>query len=149
MLPLFTDDSVLPPRDYVLALQQVPNSLLVAAPGDLDRYAQWDVDWRRQLEQGLQQLARLQPQQQRHEGEEQHRVPRGKLLTGMPQPWEPESARFPGGDTKTAPRTATGSGTTRPSCVSANRWAGEECVAGPWRVAASERRGPCKRADSP
>jgi hypothetical protein len=48
-LPPFTDSGVLPPGDHVLTLTELAESMLVCGPGDLDRYPNWDADWRRTL----------------------------------------------------------------------------------------------------
>jgi hypothetical protein len=55
ILPPFTETGVLPPSDYVLTLEQLRDSLLVAGP---DQSPHWDALWRRQLVDNLEILVR-------------------------------------------------------------------------------------------
>jgi len=49
----FTADGLLPPGDYVLTLEELARSMLVAGPADKERYPNWDQAWRRQLVENL------------------------------------------------------------------------------------------------
>ena len=57
-LPPFTDDGLLPPRDYVLSLEDLAESLLVAGPAPTEKNWQWDTQWRKQLVENLGVLVR-------------------------------------------------------------------------------------------
>jgi hypothetical protein len=57
-LPLFTEDGLLPPGDYVLTLEELAQSRLVVGPDDIDRYPNWDVQWRGTLVANLSVLVR-------------------------------------------------------------------------------------------
>ena len=52
-LPEFTVEGVLPAGDYELTLEQLRQSVLVAGPGDVAAYPNWDVSWREHLVDNL------------------------------------------------------------------------------------------------
>lgn len=54
LLPAFTDEGLLPPGDYLLSLDELRRSLLVAGPDD---HPDWDAAWRMVLVDNLQTLA--------------------------------------------------------------------------------------------
>lgn len=49
----FTADGLLPTGDYVLALAELRESLLVHGPENKSAYPHWDIAWRRQLIENL------------------------------------------------------------------------------------------------
>jgi hypothetical protein len=53
LLPEFTKDGLLPPRDYPLTLEELGRSLLVIGPLDRARYPNWDAGWRGHLASNL------------------------------------------------------------------------------------------------
>ena len=57
-LPPFTTDGLLPPGEYLLALDELPDSPLVLGPGDPKIYPHWDARWRETLVANLAILVR-------------------------------------------------------------------------------------------
>lgn len=55
-LPAFTAEGVLPPGDYLLTLDELRSSMLVAGPGDSN--PAWDRAWRLQLVENLETMVR-------------------------------------------------------------------------------------------
>ncbi len=49
----FTNEGVLPPRDYPMTLEQLEESILVNGPANKDEASQWDARWRLQLVKNL------------------------------------------------------------------------------------------------
>lgn len=52
-LPQFTIEGLLPPGEFVLALQELEQSILVDGPDDRDAHPGWDGAWRRKLVENL------------------------------------------------------------------------------------------------
>lgn len=48
-LPAFTDDGLLPPGDYTLAIDELRTSMLVLGPGEPKDHVTWDAVWRERL----------------------------------------------------------------------------------------------------
>jgi hypothetical protein len=48
-LPAFTSDGLLPPGEYLLTLDELPQSTIVLGPGDPKLYPNWDARWREKL----------------------------------------------------------------------------------------------------
>ena len=57
-LPPFTTDGLLPPGEYLLALDELQESPLVLGPGDARLYPGWDARWRATLVANLAILVR-------------------------------------------------------------------------------------------
>jgi hypothetical protein len=57
-IPDFQKDGLLPPGDYEVSFAELRGSVLVAGPGDLKRYPNWDAPWRESLVSNLEILAR-------------------------------------------------------------------------------------------
>ncbi len=56
MVPVFTQDGLLPPGDYELTFAELRESLLVIGPGT--SYPNWDTEWRGALVDNLEVLAK-------------------------------------------------------------------------------------------
>jgi hypothetical protein len=57
-IPDFQKDGLLPPGDYEVSFAEIRGSVLVAGPGDWERYPNWDASWREALVGNLEILAR-------------------------------------------------------------------------------------------
>ncbi len=57
-LPPFTTDRLLPPGEYLLAMEELPQSPLVLGPGDPKLCPDWDAPWRETLVANLAILVR-------------------------------------------------------------------------------------------
>jgi hypothetical protein len=58
VLPSFTTDGLLPPGEYLLDLEELPQSPLVLGSGDPKLYPDWDARWRETLVANLAILVR-------------------------------------------------------------------------------------------
>lgn len=58
VIPEFTEDGLLPPGDYEVALDELRESVLVVGPSDRASYPNWDAPWRRRLVDNLEVLDR-------------------------------------------------------------------------------------------
>ena len=52
-LPPFSDEGLLPARDFELTLDELSESILVLGPNEMAAYPNWDVAWRRRLVDNL------------------------------------------------------------------------------------------------
>jgi hypothetical protein len=52
-LPLFNDEGLLPPNEYLLSLSELQDSFLVHGPEDREAYSCWDASWRSTLVDNL------------------------------------------------------------------------------------------------